>query len=188
MGIQNDRIVAKGYVQRHGIDYDEVFAAVARIDIIRLILALVGSNGWKVHHLDVKSAFLNGNLEEEVYVFQPEGYQKKGQAHKVFKLSKALYGLKQAPRAWNACLDRHLKSIGFTRCAHEYSVYTKRYDGNTLIIGVYVDDLLVTGSCLKSVQMFKKDMNTKFEMSDLGLLTHYLAIEVNQKGDGITLK
>ncbi|KAI3518152.1 hypothetical protein L1887_06594 [Cichorium endivia] len=182
------RIVAKGYVQKRGIDFDEVFAPVARLETIRLILALAGSNGWKVHHLDVKSAFLNGTLEEEVYVSQPDGYQKKGEAHKVYKLSKALYGLKQAPRAWNACLDRHLKSIGFKRCAHEYSVYTKKNGGNTLIVGVYVDDLLVTGSCPESVQMFKKDMNIKFEMSDLGLLTYYLGIEVNQHKDGISLK
>lgn len=145
------RIVAKGYVQKHGIDFDEVFAPVARIETIRLILALAGSNEWKVHHLDVKSVFLNGNLEEEVYVCQPDGYQKKGQDHKVYKLSKVLYGLKQAPKAWNACLDRPLKSIGFTRCAYEYSVYTKRCDGKFLIVGVYVHDLLVIGSCPKSV-------------------------------------
>lgn len=182
------RIVAKGYIQKHGIDYDEVFAPVARIETIRLILALAGSNGWKVHHLDVKSAFLNGNLEEEVYVAQPEGYQKKGETQKVYKLSKALYGLKQAPRAWNACLDQYLKKLGFKRCAHEYSVYTKNNDGNTLIVGVYVDDLLVTGSCPASVQTFKEEMNTKFEMSDLGLLTYYLGIEVNQQPDGISLK
>lgn len=182
------RIVAKGYVQKHGIDYEEVFAPVARIETVRLILALTGTNGWKVHHLDVKSAFLNGNLEEEVYVLQPQGYEKKEEPNKVLRLPKALYGLKQAPRAWNACLDRHLKSIGFTRCAHEYSVYTKRYDEQALIVGVYVDDLIITGSCPKSVQKFKKEMNTKFEMSDLGLLTHYLGIEVNLKESRITLK
>ncbi|GKB16092.1 zinc finger, CCHC-type containing protein [Tanacetum coccineum] len=182
------RIVAKGYVQKHGIDYEDVFAPVARIETVRLILALAGSYGWWVHHLDVKSAFLNGDLEEEVYVSQPEGYQKEGESNKVYKLSKALYGLKQAPRAWNACLDQYLKSLGFVRCAHEYSVYTKKEKGDILIVGVYVDDLLVTGSCHKSVQNFKRDMNTKFEMSDLGLLTYYLGIEVSQHENGITLK
>nr|GEU68731.1 putative reverse transcriptase domain-containing protein [Tanacetum cinerariifolium] len=171
------RIMAKGYVQKHGIDYEEVFAPVARIETVRLILALAGSYGWWVHHLDVKYAFLNGDLEEEVYVSQPEGYQKEGESNKVYKLSKALYGLKQAPRAWNACLDRYMKSLGFLRCAHEYSVYTKKEKGDILIVGVYVNDLLVTGSCHKSVQNFKRDMNTKFEMSDLGLLTYYLGIE-----------
>ncbi|KAI3516558.1 hypothetical protein L1887_15477 [Cichorium endivia] len=182
------RIVAKGYVQKHGIDYDEVFAPVARIETIRVILALAGSNGWGVHHLDVKSAFLNGNLEEEVYVTQPEGFEKKGELDKVYKLSKALYGLKQAPRAWNSCLDKYLKSLEFKRCPQEYSVYTRMKEGNTLIIGVYVDDLLVTGSSPNDVKEFKKEMNAKFEMSDLGLLTYYLGIEVSQHENCITLK
>ncbi|KAI3523596.1 hypothetical protein L1887_01838 [Cichorium endivia] len=182
------RIVAKGYVQKQGVDYDEVFAPVARIETVRTILALAGSNGWRVHHLDVKSAFLNGTLEEEVYVSQPDGYVRKGETNKVYKLSKALYGLKQAPRAWNACLDKYLKSLGFARCAQEYSVYTKRKGENILIIGVYVDDLLVTGSCQKSIQAFKADMKAKFEMSDLGLLSFYLGIEVSQKETGISLK
>ncbi|GJV52340.1 putative RNA-directed DNA polymerase [Tanacetum coccineum] len=175
-------------MEKRGVDYDEVFAPVARIETVRVILALAGSNGWRVHHLDVKSAFLNGTLEEEVYVSQPEGYIKKGEANKVYKLSKALYGLKQAPRAWNACLDKYLKSLGFVRCAQEYSVYTKKKDDDVLIIGVYVDDLIVTGSCHKSIQDFKRDMKAKFEMSDLGLLSYYLGIEVNQQETGITLK
>nr|GEU33305.1 hypothetical protein [Tanacetum cinerariifolium] len=182
------RIVAKGYVHKYGVDYDEVFAPVARIKTVRVILALAGSNGWRVHHLDVKSAFLNEKLEEEVYVSQPEGYKKEGEAEKVYRLSKALYGLKQAPRAWNACLDKYLKSLGFIRCALEYSVYTKKEEGNFLIVGVYVDDLLVTCSCDRSIQNFKKEMNSKFEISDLGLLTYYLGIEVSQYGGRITLK
>ncbi|KAI3753573.1 hypothetical protein L2E82_25630 [Cichorium intybus] len=157
------RLVAKGYVQKRGVDYDEVYAPVARIETVRVILALAGSNGWRVHHLDVKSAFLNGTLEEEVYVSQPEGYTKKDEINKVYKLSKAL-------------------------CAQEYSVYTKKEGENVLIIGVYVDDLLVTGSCHKSIQAFKTYMKSKFEMSDLGLLTYYLGIEVSQKEIGITLK
>lgn len=158
------------------------------VSIIMKSSHLAGSNGWKVHHLEVKSAFLNGELGEEVYVSQPDGYEKKGETHKVYKLSKVLYGLKQTPRAWSACLYQYLKSLGFKRFAYEYSVYTKKEGENTLIVGVYVDDLLVTGNCAKSVQMFKDDMNTKFDMSDLGLLTYYSGIEVNQKGDGITLK
>nr|GEV32939.1 hypothetical protein [Tanacetum cinerariifolium] len=155
-------IVANGYVQKHGIDYEEVFAPVARIEMVHLILALAGSYGWWVHHLDVKSAFLNVYLEEEVYVSQQEGYQKEGESNKVYKISKALYDLKQAPRAWKAFLDRYQKSLGFVRCAHEYSIYTKKEKGDILIFG--------------------------FEMSDLGLLTSYLGIKVSQLEDGITLK
>nr|GEV49336.1 retrovirus-related Pol polyprotein from transposon TNT 1-94 [Tanacetum cinerariifolium] len=102
------RLVAKGYVQKPGVDFDEVFAPVARIETIRILLALASSHGWKVHHLDVKSAFLNGWLEEEVYVTQPEGYMKANHPEKLYKLSKALYGLRQAPRAWNSRLDKCL--------------------------------------------------------------------------------
>jgi hypothetical protein len=94
------RLVAKGYAQQYGVDYIEVFAPVARLDTIRLILALAAQNSWSVFQLDVKSAFLHGDLSEEVFVQQPLGYEKKGEEGKVYKLRKALYGLKQAPRAW----------------------------------------------------------------------------------------
>ncbi|GJX64162.1 ribonuclease H-like domain, reverse transcriptase, RNA-dependent DNA polymerase [Tanacetum coccineum] len=107
--------------------------------------ALASSHGWKVHHLDVKSAFLHGRLEEEVYVTQPEGYVNANHPAKVYKLSKALYGLRQAPRAWNSRLDKCLKGLNFTRCGLEYAVYTRKQHGNILIVGVYVDDLIVTG-------------------------------------------
>lgn len=112
---------------------------------------------------------------------QPEGIEKKGETNKVYKLSKALYCLKQAPRAWNAFLDQYLKSLDFERCAQEYSVYIRKKEGNTLIVGVYVEDLLVTWSCQDDVKKFKLKMNERFEMSDLGLLAYYLGIEVNQQ-------
>ena len=101
----NARLAAKGYVQKQGIDFEEVFAPVARIDSVKVILAMAGNRGWKVHHLDVKTTFLNGELEEEVHVVQLEGYAVKGKEQYVLKLSKALYGLRQAPRAWNFKLD-----------------------------------------------------------------------------------
>lgn len=119
------RLVAKGYVQRAGIDYDEVFAPVARMESIRLLLALAAHKSWEVHHMDVKSAFLNGNLEEEVYVSQPAGFIIDGAEHKVLRLRKALYGLKQAPRAWNAKLDASLVSLGFQRSSSDHGVYTR---------------------------------------------------------------
>ena len=111
--------MAKGYVQKHGVDYEEVFAPVARIDTIKLIIALAANRGWKIHHLDVKTAFLNGELEEQVFVTQPEGYVVKGKEQYALKLSKALYGLKQAPRAWNIRLDKSLRNSGFVKCASE---------------------------------------------------------------------
>ena len=181
------RLVAKGYVQEHGIDFDEVFAPVARLETIRLLIGLAAANKWEIHHLDVKTAFLHGELNEEVYVSQPEGFEKKGEEHKVFKLSKALYGLRQAPRAWNTKLDQILKQLSFKKCSKESSVYRKDDDGKLLIVAIYVDDLFVTGNSRKEITDFKRNMSKNFEMSDLGLLTYYLGLEVKQSPDCITI-
>jgi len=182
------RLVAKAYVQRHGVDFEEVFALVARIETVRLIIALAASNGWEIHHLDVKTAFLHGELREDVYVSQPEGFTNKESKEKVYKLHKALYGLRQAPRAWNTKLNEILKELKFKKCHKEPSLYRKQEGENILVVAVYVDDLLVTGSNLDIILNFKKGMAGKFEMSDLGKLTYYLGIEVLQSKDGITLK
>lgn len=181
------RLVAKGYVQRHGIDFDEVFAPVARLETVRLLMALAANEGWRVHHMDVKSAFLNGELEEEVYVAQPPGFIETGKEGKVLKLRKALYGLRQAPRAWNLKLDQTLLSLGFIRSPVEHAVYMKNSGNARLLVGVYVDDLIITGSSAEEVAMFKEQMKDMFSMSDLGLLSYYLGIEVAQAEDGISL-
>jgi hypothetical protein len=180
------RLVAKGYVQRQGVDYEEVFAPVARLETVRLFLALAAQEDWKVHHMDVKSAFLNGDLTEEVYVEQPIGYEKKGAEEKVYKLKKALYGLKQAPRAWNSKLDQCLVSLGFKRCPLEHAVYTRSSEHTNLLVGVYVDDLIITGDSTQEIEGFKAQMK-KFSMSDLGLLSYYLGIEVKQSSREISL-
>lgn len=182
------RLVAKGYVQQKGVDFEDAFAPVARIETIRLLIAFAATRGWEIHHLDVKTAFLNGDLNEEVYVNQPEGFEKKGKENRVYRLYKALYGLRQAPRAWNLKLDHVLKSMKFQRCLKETSVYLKRSEDDLLIIAIYVDDLFVTGSSRKIIDQFKEDMSIKFEMSDLGKLTYYLGIEVVQGDDGIRIK
>ena len=182
------RLVAKGYAQREGVDFEEVFAPVARIETVRLIIALAAKSGWKVHHMDVKSAFLNGDLIEEVYVQQPPGFVVENGSGKVLKLRKALYGLRQAPRAWNARLDKELLRLGFEKNPHEHAVY-RRGDssGNFLIVGVYVDDLVITGPRQESIDAFKRQMMESFSMSDLGLLTYYLGIQVVQKEGFTTL-
>ncbi|PWA86893.1 copia protein [Artemisia annua] len=181
------RLVAKEYVQEQEIDFDEVFAPVARIETVRLILALAAYHGWQVHHLDVKSAFLHGDLKEDVYVTQPEGFVQPGNSGKVYKLIKALYGLRQAPRAWNVKLDQTLKSLDFKKCNLEQAVYTKRNKNSTIIVGVYVDDLIITGTPRKELELFKSQMEEKFEMSDLGLLAYYLGIEkLNWKSQVLT--
>jgi hypothetical protein len=182
------RLVAKGYVQKHGVDYEEVFAPVARLDIVKLILALAANRGWEVHHLDVKSAFLHGVLEEEVYVQQPDGYAVKGKENYVLRLNKALYGLKQAPRAWSMKLDRSLKKLGFKRCLCEQAVYTRGSGKENVLLGVYVDDIIVTGNDPVEISKFKQQITGEFEMSDLGLPSYYLGIEVEQKKEYLTIK
>jgi len=107
------RLVAKGNSQQHGVDYTEVFAPVAKMDAVRMIIAFAAQKSWKISQLDVKFVFLHGKLDEDVYVEQPRGYKKKGSEHKVYKLHKALYGLKQAPRAWFSRIEAHFISEGF---------------------------------------------------------------------------
>lgn len=181
------RLVTKGYVQRQGVDFDEVFAPVARMESVRLLVALAAEFKWKIHHMDVKSAFLNGDLNEEVYVCQPPGFEVTGEDSKVYRLKKALYGLKQAPRACNSKLDATLSDLGFERCPSESGLYKKQVDQKALIVGVYVDDLIITGGSDRAIEDFKKQMKSKFSMSDLGLLSYYLGIEVKQTEDAITL-
>lgn len=180
------RLVAKGYVQQCGTDFDEVFAPVARLESVRLILAVAAHQVWQVHHMDVKSAFRNGELQEEVYVQQPPGFTV-GKEGQVLKLNKALYGLRQAPRAWYSKLDACLVSLDFTRSDHEHAVYTRRSAHKPLIVGVYVDDLLITCQDAGDIKEFKLEMLQQFKMSDLGLLSYYLGIEVRQDHNGISL-
>jgi hypothetical protein len=137
--------------------------------------------------MDVKSAFLNGELAEEVYVQHPAGFVDGSNSSKVLKLKKALYGLRQAPRAWNAKLDETMRSIGFEQCPQEHALYWRGDAGNFLLVGVYVDDLVITSSNSSKIDEFKRQMSSLFQMSDLGLLSYYLGIEVKQGEGEITL-
>jgi hypothetical protein len=152
---QKARLVARGFVQREGIDFDNTFAPVAQIESVRLLFALAAQEGWRVHHMDVKSAFLNGDLKEEVYVHQPSGFAMPGKKGKVLRMCKVLYGLQQAPRAWNAKVDSTLKGMGFGQSPHEAAIYRLGNGGNTLLVGVYVNDLVITGTKDAEVALFK---------------------------------
>ncbi|WJX39045.1 hypothetical protein P8452_26635 [Trifolium repens] len=181
-------LVAKGFLQKQGLDYDEVFSPVARHETIRLVIALACSRKWPLFHLDVKSAFLNGPLEEDVYVKQSPGFELKGKERKVLKLNKALYGLKQAPRAWNKRIDQFFVMQGFRKCSVEYGVYVKSSDDkHMLIICLYVDDMLVTGSSSIEIENFKSQMKCEFEMTDLGKLTYFLGMELLEIPKGMIL-
>ncbi|GKV20502.1 hypothetical protein SLEP1_g30621 [Rubroshorea leprosula] len=179
------RLMAKGHKQQHGIDYEEVFAPVARLETIRLIISLAAQNKWKIFQMDVKSAFINGSLEEEVCVQQPLGYVVKGEEKKVLKLKKALSGLKQAPRAWNCRIDRYFQENGFVKCPYEYALYVKVSNGGILIVCLYVDDLIFTGNNPRMFEEFKRAMSNEFEMTNIGLMSYYLGIEVKQMEEGI---
>uniref|UniRef100_A0ACD5U6F7 Uncharacterized protein n=1 Tax=Avena sativa TaxID=4498 RepID=A0ACD5U6F7_AVESA len=182
------RLVAKGYVQRQGVDYEEAFAPVARMETVRLLIALAAHHGWPVHHMDVKTTFLNGDLIEKVYVEQPPGFSVAGEERKVLRLQKALYGLRQAPRAWNAKLDSSLLGLGFVHSQAEHTVYRRGGGDQLLLVGVYVDDLIIAGSSIEEVKRFKEEMTSLFRMSDLGELSFYLGIEVQQRHGSITLQ
>jgi len=174
------RLVVKGYAQVYGVDYSDTFAPVARMDTIRLLLAVAAHKNWKVFQMDVKSAFLNGDLQEEIYVEQPAGFVVQGEEDKVYMLKKALYGLKQAPRAWYGRIDDYLTGFGFQKSLSESTLYVKKIDDDVLIVSLYVDDLLVTGSNLQQIERFKQDMMQAFEMSDLGLMSFFLGMEIKQ--------
>ena len=147
------RLMARGFVQQEGIDFDDAFAPVACMESVR-VLALAAQEGWRVHHMDVKSAFLNGDLKE-VYVKQSPGFTVAGKEKMVYRLRKALYGLRQAPRAWNAKLDVTLKEMGFQQSDHEAAMYRRGTGEELLLIGVYVDDLIITGASAQAIEGFK---------------------------------
>jgi hypothetical protein len=147
---------------------------------------LASQEGWLVHHMDVKSVFLNGDLKEVVYVHQPPGFTIPDKVGKVLRLRKAVYGLRQAPRAWNAKLDSMLKGMGFRQSPHKAAIYQRGNGGNTLLVGVYVDDLVITSTKDAEVATFKEQMKATFQISGMGLLSFYLGIEVHQ-GDSASI-
>eukprot|EP00253_Pinus_taeda_P016492 PITA_16492 len=180
-----ERLVVKGYKQQYGKYYEETFTPVARMEIVRAMLSITEQNKWKVYQMDVKSAFLNGMLMEEVHIEQPPGYEKKGQEHKVCRLKKALYGLKQAPRAWYSRIDSYLLEKEFEKCEGEPTLYITENDGKILIVVLYVDDVIFTGNDDYLIENFKSVMKEEFEMTNMGLLRYLLGIEVDQNENGI---
>ncbi|KAG8473238.1 hypothetical protein CXB51_035235 [Gossypium anomalum] len=180
------RLLMKGYSQQYGIDFIETFAPVARLDTIKLLFALAAQKQWRIHQLYVKSAFLNGFLKEEIFIEQPEGIKVPGEEDKVYKLKKALYGLKQAPRDWYDRVDEYLSKLRFEKSVSEPTLFIKKTKNKTLlIVSLYVDDLLVTGSKGELIDEFKVQMQEVFEMTDLGVMTYFLGMEVNQSNQGI---
>jgi hypothetical protein len=175
------RLVAQGFLQRYGVDYVETYAPVARIASIRIIIALAAQHDWELHHMDVKSAYLNGDLEEEIYMQQPDGYVA-AEANKllVWKLKKSLYGLKQAGRTWNIKIDIALKKRGFSSLPSDQCVYIRRETNTIIVIALYVDDLLIASNSLNALNEFKQDVAAEFKMEDLGDAAFMLGIKITR--------
>jgi len=166
--------MVKGYAQQFGVDFFDTFAPVARLDTIRMLLALSANKNWKLYQLDIKSAFLNGFLEEEIYVEQPEGFVAKGGEDKVLRLKNDLYGLKQTPRTWYNRIDDFLSKIGFRKSFSESTLYVRVLNFDIIVISLYVDDLLVIGNNFDLAKQFKDQMLEIFEMIDFGEMSYFL--------------
>nr|GEU31463.1 Gag-Pol polyprotein [Tanacetum cinerariifolium] len=179
------RLVAHGHTQEEGIDYDEVFAHVAKIKAIRLFLAYASFKEFVVYHMDVKSDFLYGKIEEEVYVCQPSGFEDPDFSDKVYQVKKVLYGLHQAPRAWYETLSIYLLDNGFHRGKIKKTLFIRRHKGDILLVQVYVDDIIFGSTKKELCNAFEKIMHEKFQMSSMGELTFFLGLQVKQKQDGI---
>ncbi|GKA83181.1 retrovirus-related pol polyprotein from transposon TNT 1-94 [Tanacetum coccineum] len=177
--------IAQGYNQQEGIDYDETYAPVARLESIRILLAYACALDFKLFQMDVKSAFLNGFINEEVYVAQPPGFIDFEKPDHVYKLKKALYGLKQAPKAWydrlKAFLIKHEYKMGMV----DNTLFTKKKSSNLIIVQIYVDDIIFGSTCQDMCDEFAKIMHDEFEMSMMGELNFFLGLQIKQMEDGI---
>jgi transposase InsO family protein len=179
------RLVAQGYNQEEGIDYEETFAPVARLEAIRILLAFASFMSIKLYQMDVKCAFLNGFLEEEVYVAQPPGFESSDFPNHVYKLDKALYGLKQAPRAWYERLSKYLLENDFKRGLIDKTLFIKTKGKDILVIQIYVDDILFGATNTSLCKEFSDIMCSEFEMSLMGELNFFLGLQVHQSKKGI---
>nr|GEV47668.1 hypothetical protein [Tanacetum cinerariifolium] len=171
--------------KEEGINYEEVFTLVARIEAIRLFLASDSFMGFMVYQMDVKSAFLYGTIEEKVYVCQPTGFKDPDYPDKVYKVVKVLYGLHQAPRAWYETLTNYLLENGFQRGKIDQTLFIKKQQGDILLVQVYVDDIIFGSTNKELCKAFEKLMKDKFQLSLMGELTFFLGLQVKQKEDGI---
>ncbi|GKA62821.1 retrovirus-related pol polyprotein from transposon TNT 1-94 [Tanacetum coccineum] len=179
------RLVAKGYAQEEGIDFEESFAPVARLEAVRIFVAHAAHKSFPIYQMDVKTAFLNGPLKEEVYVAQPEGFVDPDHPEKVYLLRKALYGLKQAPRAWYDELSNFLMSKGFTKGTIDPTLFKIKYGEDILLVQIYVDDIIFGSTNPKYSKRFEKLMHSRFEMSLMGEMKFFLGLQIHQSPKGI---
>jgi hypothetical protein len=178
------RLVAKGYSQVEGLDFDETYAPLARLESIHILLAYVTCHGFKLYQMDVKSAFLNGPIKEEVYVEQPPGFEDGEYPNHVYKLSKALYGINQALRAWYECLRDFLITNGFKVGKADPTLFTKTVAKYLFVCQIYVDDIIFGSTNKSTCEEFSRIMVLKFEMSMMGELRYFLGFQIKQLQEG----
>jgi Reverse transcriptase (RNA-dependent DNA polymerase)/gag-polypeptide of LTR copia-type/Integrase core domain/GAG-pre-integrase domain len=182
------RLVAKGFTQTYGIDYQETFAPVAKMNTVRVLLSVAVNSDWDLYQMDVKNAFLQGTLEEEVYMTLPPGYQIHIKDNNIVcKLNKSIYGLKQSPRAWYAKLSHSLLSHNFIKSSADSSLFIKHSHNTTTLVLVYVDDIIITGNNEIEIDNVKSYLKNKFDIKDLGYLKYFLGIEFAHSKKGLYL-
>ncbi|GJS93337.1 retrovirus-related pol polyprotein from transposon TNT 1-94 [Tanacetum coccineum] len=179
------KLVAKGYRQEEGIDFEESFALVARIEAIRIFIANATSKNMTIYQIDVKTGFLNGEWQEEVYVSQPKGFVDPDHPTHVYRLKKAFYGLKQAPRAWYDTLSRFLLDIKFSKGAGDPTLFTRKTGKHILLVQIYVDDIIFASTDPKVCAIFSNEMSSTFQMSMMGQMSFFLGLQVSQNPEGI---
>ena len=172
------RLVAKGYTQKPQEDYDETYSPVIRYSSIRTLLAFAVQNGMIIHQMDVVTAFLNGTINEEIYMEQPPGYIKKGEKDLVCKLNRSIYGLKQSSRCWNTVFKQYMKSINFIQSIADPCIFISGEEANLTIIAVYVDDLIIITKTPEAMKKIKESLAARFKMKDLGKLHYCLGISI----------
>ncbi|RVW85272.1 Retrovirus-related Pol polyprotein from transposon RE1 [Vitis vinifera] len=177
-----------GFTQTYNIDYTKTFAPVAKLNTIRVLLSLATNLDWPLHQFDIKNAFLNGELEEEVFMTLPPGFCKEEEETRVCKLKKSLYGLKQSPRAWIDRFAKVIKNQGYQQGQSDHTMFFKQSnDGRMTILIVYVDDIILTGDNTREVERLKKVLATEFEVKDLGQMRYFLGMEVARLRKGISI-
>nr|GEZ64225.1 retrovirus-related Pol polyprotein from transposon TNT 1-94 [Tanacetum cinerariifolium] len=179
------RLVARGYHQEEGIDFEESFAPVARLEAIRIFLVYAAHKNMVVYQMDVKTAFFNGNLREEVYVSQPDGFVHQDNPNHVYKLKKALYGLKQATRAWYDMLSSFLISQDFSKGSVDLTLFIRRNGNDLLLVQIYVDDIIFAASTPELCDLFANLTCLKFKMSMMGKISFFLGLHISQSPRGI---
>lgn len=174
------RLVAKGCVQKAGVDYGDVFSPVVRHSTLRLLIALAVRLDLKITHIDVKTAFLNSSLEQPVYMRQPEGFIVKNHENKVYRLKKAVYGLKQSSRAWNARVNEVLSELGYNKSNHESCLFIKKDKNLLTLVALYVDDFFVFSNDCGSVEFLKSKLSSEFDIKDLGEAKQCLGVRISR--------